>query len=114
MDDCLFCKMVKGEIPCTKLYEDDDMIIIKDINPQPKIHYLMIPKEHYADVTELTDDRAIKLGKMIKKTVEVCNEKLDLKDGFRLVNNKGAFGCQSVKHLHIHILGGEQLEDRMG
>ena len=53
MDDCLFCKMVKGEIPCNKLYEDDDMIVIKDINPQPKVHYLMIPKEHYKDITEL-------------------------------------------------------------
>ncbi len=114
MDDCLFCKMVKGEIPCTKLYEDEDMIIIKDINPQPKIHYLMIPKEHYADITELNDERAIKLGKMLNKAVKVCNEKLDLKDGFRLVNNKGAFGCQSVKHLHVHILGGEQLQDNMG
>ena len=114
MEDCLFCKMVKGEIPCNKLYEDDDMIIIKDINPEPKVHYLLIPKEHYKDATELTEDRAIKLGKMIKKAVDVSNEKLDLKDGFRLVNNKGTFGCQSVKHLHIHILGGEQLEDKMG
>ena len=114
MDDCLFCKMVKGEIPCTKLYEDENMIIIKDINPQPKIHYLMIPKEHYTDATELTEERAIKLGKMLKKAVDVAQEKLDLKDGFRLVNNKGAFGCQSVKHLHVHILGGEQLQDCMG
>ena len=113
MDDCLFCKMVKGEIPCNKLYEDDDMIVIKDINPEPKVHYLMIPKEHYADITELTDNRAIVLGRMLTKVKDIAI-KLDLKDGFRLVNNKGAFGCQSVKHLHIHVLGGEQLEDKMG
>ena len=113
MDDCLFCKMVKGEIPCNKLFEDDDMIVIKDINPEPKVHYLMIPKEHYADITELTNDRAITLGRMLTKVKSIA-DKLDLKNGFRLVNNKGAFGCQSVKHLHIHVLGGEQLEDKMG
>ena len=113
MDDCLFCKMVKGEIPCNKLYEDDDMIVIKDINPQPKVHYLMIPKEHYKDITELDDKKATTLGRMLTKVKDIAT-KLDLKDGFRLVNNKGDFGCQSVKHLHIHILGGEQLEDKMG
>jgi len=114
MDDCLFCKMVKGEIPCDKLYEDDDMIIIKDICGFPKIHYLMIPKEHYADITELTDDRAVKLGKMLKKSAEVADKTLKMTDGFRFVNNKGKHGCQSIKHLHFHIIGGEQLQDRMG
>ena len=114
MDDCLFCKMVKGEIPCTKLYEDEDMIVIKDISPTPKIHYLMIPKEHYADITELNDERAITLGRMLKKGAELADKTLNMKDGFRIVNNKGAHGCQSIKHLHFHIIGGEQLQDRLG
>ena len=83
MDDCLFCKMVKGEIPCNKLYEDDDMIVIKDINPQPKVHYLMIPKEHYKDITELTAERAVTLGRMLTKVKDIA-ETLDLKDGFTL------------------------------
>ena len=115
MDDCIFCKMVKGEIPSTKIYEDNDFIVVKDINPQPKVHYLMIPKEHYADLTELNEERAAKLGAGLKNlATDVAIDKLCLKEGFRIVANTGKFGCQSVKHLHFHLLGGEQLTDQMG
>ncbi len=109
---CVFCKIIKGEIPSQKVYEDDDMIIIKDINPQVKKHYLMIPKQHFANIIEMTSEQAVILGKCLKKIGELANE-LGLEGGFRLVSNKGADACQSVEHLHIHILGGEQLSERM-
>jgi histidine triad (HIT) family protein len=114
MCDCIFCKMVKGEIPTNKLYEDDDFIVIKDINPKPKIHYLLIPKEHYKDLTELTEERAVRLGKGLKKLASLADNELNMKEGFRVVSNKGKFGTQSVEHLHFHLIGGEQLSENMG
>ena len=113
MDNCIFCKIIKGEIPSTKIYEDEDMLIIKDVNPQAEIHYLLLPKEHYANIIEMSDAQAATLAKCIKK-LSAMVDKLGLEDGFRLVSNKGANGCQSVEHLHIHILGGQKLSDNMG
>lgn len=112
MENCIFCKIIKGEIPSTKIYEDEDMLIIKDVNPQAKIHYLLLPKQHFANIVEMTDAQAQTLARCIKKLSNMVDE-LGLQDGFRLVSNKGAHACQSVEHLHIHILGGQQLDDRM-
>lgn len=112
MRDCIFCKIANGEIPSTKLYEDDDMIIIKDLNPQAPVHLLLIPKEHYANIIEMSDAQAQTLAKCIKK-LSALTDQLGLQNGFRLVSNKGADGCQSVGHLHIHILGGTKLSDTM-
>ncbi len=111
--DCIFCKIIKGEIPSTKLYEDDEFIVIKDVNPQAPVHLLAIPKEHFASVAELDDERAVVVGKMIKKLAEIAKEK-GLDDGFRISTNKGKHGCQSVAHLHLHLLGGRQLDEKMG
>ncbi len=112
MDNCIFCKIVKGDIPSTKVYEDDDMIIIKDLNPQAPVHLLLIPKEHYANIIEMSDNQAQTLAKCLKKLSTLTDE-LGLQNGFRLVSNKGEDGCQSVGHLHIHILGGRKLSDSM-
>ncbi len=112
MDNCIFCKIVKGDIPSTKVYEDDDMIIIKDLNPQAPVHLLLIPKEHYANIIEMSDNQAQTLAKCLKKLSTLTDE-LGLQNGFRLVSNKGEDGCQSVGHLHIHILGGGKLSDTM-
>lgn len=112
MENCLFCKIIKGEIPSTKIYEDEDMLIIKDIAPQAEIHYLLLPKEHYANIIEMTDKQAATLAKCIKKLSSMVDE-LGLSNGFRLVSNKGKDACQSVEHLHVHILGGQQLADKM-
>ena len=112
MENCLFCKIIKGEIPSTKIYEDYDMLIIKDIAPQAEIHYLLLPKEHFANIVEMTDNQAVILAKCIKKLSTMVDE-LGLSGGFRLVSNKGKDACQSVEHLHIHILGGQQLADKM-
>lgn len=112
MDNCIFCKIVKGDIPSAKVYEDEDMIIIKDLNPQAPVHLLLIPKEHYANIVEMSDAQAQTLAKCLKK-LSTLTDKLRLQNGFRLVSNKGEDGCQSVGHLHIHILGGRKLSDTM-
>ena len=112
MDNCIFCKIVKGDIPSAKVYEDEDMIIIKDLNPQAPVHLLLIPKEHYANIVEMSDAQAQSLAKCLKK-LSTLTDKLGLQNGFRLVSNKGEDGCQSVGHLHIHILGGTKLSDTM-
>ncbi|CDD69318.1 diadenosine tetraphosphate (Ap4A) hydrolase and other HIT family hydrolases [Firmicutes bacterium CAG:475] len=112
MDNCIFCKIVKGDIPSAKVYEDEDMIIIKDLNPQAPVHLLLIPKEHYANIVEMSDAQAQTLAKCLKK-LSTLTDKLGLQNGFRLVSNKGEDGCQSVGHLHIHILGGRKLSDTM-
>lgn len=112
MDNCIFCKIVKGDIPSAKVYEDEDMIIINDLNPQAPVHLLLIPKEHYANIVEMSDAQAQTLAKCLKK-LSTLTDKLGLQNGFRLVSNKGEDGCQSVGHLHIHILGGTKLSDTM-
>lgn len=112
MENCIFCKIANGEIPSTKLYEDDDMVIIKDLNPQAPVHLLLIPKQHYANIVEMTDAQAQTLAKCVKK-LSALTDALGLQNGFRLVSNKGEDGCQSVGHLHIHILGGRKLSDTM-
>ena len=108
MNDCIFCKIVKGEIPSQKVYEDEEMLIFKDIAPIAKIHLLCIPKEHFAYLSELNEGRRALLGRMIEKIASLQAE-LGLKDGYRLVVNQGDSAGQTVKHLHIHILGGETL-----
>lgn len=112
-NNCVFCKIINGEIPSTKVYEDDDMLIIKDLNPQAPIHLLLLPKEHYANIIEMSDAQAQTLAKCIKKLSDITDQ-LGLQNGFRLISNKGKDGCQSVEHLHIHILGGAPLADKMG
>ncbi|MGN0765667.1 MAG: histidine triad nucleotide-binding protein [Christensenellales bacterium] len=111
--DCIFCKIIKGEIPSSKVYEDEEFIVIKDVNPQAPIHLLAIPKEHFASVSELNDERAVVVGKMVKKLAEIAKDN-GLDEGFRIITNKGKHGCQSVSHLHLHLLGGRQLDEKMG
>ena len=109
---CIFCKIISGEIPSTKLYEDDKMIIIKDINPQAPIHYLMIPKTHFSEISEMTESDARLLGECYL-TLGTLKDSLGLTDGYRLIVNCGTNGCQTVPHLHVHILGGVKLTEKM-
>lgn len=110
---CIFCSIIKGEIPCNKVFENEEMLIFCDIAPQAEKHYLAVPKVHFANIVEMSDNEAAIVGRMLKKIGELANE-LGLQDGFRLVSNKGENACQSVEHLHIHILGGEKLSEKMG
>lgn len=108
--DCIFCKIKLGELPSTKIYEDDDFIIIKDINPVAKTHLIAIPNEHYASLDMQTEEGAIVLGRILHKIGEMSAE-LGLSNGYRLVINQGEDAGQTVQHLHIHIIGGEKLKN---
>ncbi len=108
MNDCVFCKIVAGEIPSQKLYEDEEMIVIRDIEPKAKVHCLCIPKEHFALLEEMDERRALIVKRALQK-IPALKKTLGVEDGFRLVVNQGANAGQSVPHLHIHILGGEPL-----
>lgn len=110
IEDCVFCKIRKGEIPSTKLYEDKDFMIIKDINPQAKVHLIAIPTSHVPYIDMMTEEGAILLGKIMHK-VSTMQEELGITNGYRLVINQGENGGQTVNHVHIHILGGEKLKD---
>lgn len=108
MNDCIFCKIVAGEIPSKKKYEDDEILIFEDIEPKAKIHLLCVPKEHFAYLSEADDARAALLGRTLQKIASLA-PLLGLDEGYRLVVNQGENAGQTVKHLHIHIMGGEVL-----
>lgn len=108
MMECLFCKFVNGEIPVQKVFEDDLMIIIRDIEPQAKNHFLLIPKRHYKLLAEMSETDAVNLAKCLEKLKDLTDI-LELKNGFRLVINQGDDAGQSVHHLHVHILSGQKL-----
>ena len=108
MENCLFCKIIAGEIPAAKMYEDEDMIIIKDIDPKAKNHFLCIPKSHFKLLSEMTDEQAEIVKRCLKK-IPTLEKELGLAGGYRLVINQGDNAGQSVFHLHIHILSGQKM-----
>ena len=108
MEDCLFCKFINGEIPVNKLYEDENMIIIRDIAPMAKNHYLLIIKSHFKYLAEMTENDSEMLRKCLKK-LPLLKEELGLEDGYRLVINQGDDAGQTVPHLHVHILCGQKM-----
>ena len=108
MNDCIFCKIIAGEIPSRKKYEDDEIIIFEDIEPKAKIHLLCVPKDHFAYLSELNGEREALLGRTLKKIASLAPA-LGLNDGYRLIVNQGDDAGQTVKHLHIHVMGGEVL-----
>ena len=108
MNDCIFCKIIKGEIPSTKVYEDDDMVIIKDIAPQAPIHFLVIPKEHLDGADCITQANAEIVSYIFSKIPALAKE-AGMTNGYRVVTNVLEDGGQSVRHLHFHVLGGGKL-----
>lgn len=111
--DCIFCKIAAGEIPSNKVYEDNDILAFHDIHPQAPVHVLVIPKTHIRSVDELEDSNIIAAAKVLAAIPAVARA-AGLTHGYRVITNVGEHGCQSVLHLHFHILGGKQLPDRMG
>ncbi|MCB6183658.1 histidine triad nucleotide-binding protein [Leeia sp. TBRC 13508] len=105
MSDCIFCKIVDGNIPAKKVYEDNDMIAFHDIRPAAKVHILIIPKLHISSLLEVNDSHQELLGKMMAK-VPVLAKELGLNDGFKTNINTGLAGGQEVFHLHVHVYGG--------
>ncbi|OGB03411.1 MAG: histidine triad nucleotide-binding protein [Burkholderiales bacterium RIFCSPHIGHO2_12_FULL_69_20] len=102
---CLFCKIVAGQIPAKKAYEDDDLLAFHDIHPWAPVHVLIIPKLHIASMVEVTDAHAALLGKMMALSPRLMKE-LGVSNGFRHVINTGPDGRQEVMHLHLHVMGG--------
>ena len=112
MENCLFCKIVKGDIPSTKVYEDELVLAFRDIAPQAPAHILVIPKQHIGSVAEISAENSAVVAHIFEVIPQIAAaEKLE--KGFRVVSNCGEHGCQSVKHLHFHILGGAQLTEKM-
>lgn len=105
MSDCLFCRIVRGEIPSRKVYEDEDILAFHDIRPAAAVHFLIIPKLHIASLAEAEMAHAPLLGKMLALSGRLAREQ-GLNDGFRSIINTGRIGRQEVYHLHIHIVGG--------
>lgn len=112
--DCVFCKIAAGEIPSTKVYEDEKVLAFKDINPLAPVHILVIPKTHIESAAAITSENSAVVSYIFEVIAKIVKEQGIDKDGFRVVTNCGENGCQSVKHLHFHILGGRKLDATMG
>ena len=104
-DDCIFCKIVAGTIPCRKVYEDDEVLAFHDIHPVAPVHFMIIPKKHLASLAEAGPEDAGLLGRMLLLATRLAKEQ-GLPDGFRTVINTGRGGGQEVFHLHVHIIAG--------
>ena len=110
--DCLFCAIVKGDIPSKKVYEDELCYAFLDINPQAPVHVLVVPKEHIASVGAVSEENSSVVAHIFTVIPKIAKE-LGLENGYRVVSNVGEDGRQSVKHLHFHVLGGTQLSETM-
>ncbi|HEB57917.1 MAG TPA: histidine triad nucleotide-binding protein [Gammaproteobacteria bacterium] len=108
MSDCLFCRMVAGEVPCDKVYEDERVLAFRDIHPRADVHLLLIPKQHIASLDELDASHDALVAYMLRLLPQLAREQ-GLKDGFRTIINTGPAGGQVVFHLHMHLLGGASL-----
>ena len=112
MDNCLFCKIVKGEIPSSKVYENDMVYAFRDINPQAPVHILVVPKKHISSLDDTAGSSDTELAECLR-AVKVIAAQENLTGGYRVVSNCGPDACQSVHHLHFHILGGRKMEEQM-
>ena len=108
-EDCIFCKIVAGEIPATKVYEDDRAIAFRDINPQAPTHALVIPRSHIASLSEAGESDEALLGHLLRVAARVARDEGRAESGYRTVINTGAGAGQSVFHIHVHVLGGRAL-----
>ena len=110
MGECIFCKMINGEIPCSKVFEDDKILAFNDISPEAPTHVLIIPKEHISSVNELNDNNIDVIGHIFLKAKEIANKLGIDKEGYRIVTNCGKNGGQTVDHIHYHLMGGRKLQ----
>ena len=106
MAECLFCQIVEGTISAKKLYEDDHVVAFDDINPQARVHVLVIPKRHVASLEDTQDSDAALLGQLMVVCAKIARERGIVESGYRVVANTGREAGQTVFHLHLHVLGG--------
>ena len=111
MSDCLFCKIIAGEIPGNAVFENDQIYAFRDINPQAPVHVLVVPKKHMDNILQCDAETAAALTDAVQK---IAAGEGVAESGFRLVSNCGRDGAQSVNHLHVHLMGGRKLPERMG
>ncbi len=112
MENCVFCGIVSGSIPSKKVYEDELILAFYDLEPQAPVHVLVIPKQHIACADEVDESNSAVIAHIFEK-IPVIAKSLGLTNGYRIVTNCGQHGCQSVLHMHFHLLGGEQLHGQM-
>ena len=105
-EDCLFCKIVAGEIPSTQVHEDDLVIAFRDIAPRAPTHILIVPREHIRSAAELTEAHGPLLGRIFAVAADIARRDGIAESGYRLVSNVGRWGGQTVEHLHVHLMGG--------
>ena len=113
MEDCIFCKIAQGQIPSTFLYEDDQVIVINDINPQTPVHMLVLRKKHIQSLAAAQEEDRDLLGHMLMTAKNMAQERGVAESGYRIIVNTGRDGAQTVQHLHMHIMGGKQLPEQM-
>lgn len=112
MENCLFCKIAEGAIPSSKVYEDEKILAFRDINPQAPVHILVIPKVHISGADEITGENSGIVAYIFEKIPAIAKSE-GITNGYRIISNCGPDACQSVPHLHFHILGGAKLADKM-
>lgn len=108
-EDCLFCQIVEGEVPSSKVYEDDTVFAFKDIDPMMPVHILIVPKEHYDSIADDIPDDV--LSALMRAVKTVADQEGITEDGFRVIINTNDHACQSVHHVHVHVLGGAQMNN---
>lgn len=113
MDNCLFCRIIKGEIPSSKVYEDEYCFAFRDINPQMPVHVLVVPKKHFANILEFTESDAELSGRIQIAAAKIAYQEGIAESGFRVINNCGKDAMQTVQHVHYHILGGGKMAEKM-
>lgn len=112
--DCIFCKILRGEIPSSKVYEDDLITVFHDINPAAPVHVLIIPNKHIQDNNTFTADDEPYAGRMFSTVPQLARQLGIAEDGYRLIMNTGKNGHQEVPHLHMHLMGGHSMQHPMG
>ena len=111
--DCIFCRIIAGEIPSSKVYEDERCYAFRDINPQTPVHILVVPKTHIASADEITAENSADVAAIFEAIPRIAASE-GLINGYRVITNCGDDACQTVKHLHFHIMGGRKLPENMG
>ena len=111
--DCLFCRIIAGEIPSSRVYEDEYVYAFRDINPQAPVHILVVPKAHIASADEISVENSVSVAKIFEAIPTIAKE-AGLTNGYRVITNCGEDACQTVKHLHFHVMGGKKLPENMG
>ena len=110
--DCIFCNIISGSIPSNKVYENDNLVAFYDINPQAPVHVIIIPKQHIQSANEINKFNSTIIARIFE-AIPLIAKKCNLDNGYRIITNVGNDGCQSVHHIHFHLLGGKKLPESL-